>query len=625
MLSPEDFSSRLAALRPLPAPEAALGLRQLLAPGLGYSELARLQRFAAQTAAKLPPGQRQARIAVISSSTTALWVPLLRTLCFRDGIDAEFYEGPFGNYQQEILDPDSGLYRFNPTIVVLAVHWRDLGWPPFAADPAAAIESQVERWRGLWHTFAARSSAHLIQFAFDRPSVEAGGYLSIARQDGRERMILRLNDQLWSETSGRSVSLLDTPRVALETGLHRWSDAALWHKAKQHPGLDALPALAESALAQFRALLGLTRKVVVCDLDNTLWGGVIGEDGLDGIRLGPGTADGEAHVALQVYLKELAARGILLAVNSKNNLDDALLPFTSHPGMVLRREDFASFEANWTDKASNLRAMAQALSLGTDSFVFLDDNPVEREWVRSRMPEVAVPEPGSPNSIATGLVLALERGRYFESLALSAEDTARASHYQREVGRREKERVAGSMEEFLSGLGMHAAAVPVNDGNLERITQLTNKTNQYNLTTRRYTKAQVEALAYRNDGWLQAFELRDSFGDYGLVGCVFCLATGDGIWEVDTWLMSCRVLGRQMELFMMDHLVAAAQSHHVRELWGVYRPTAKNGLTQQHYPNLGFETITTNLEPSETRYRLEVPAQWSPRAVFINQAAKGST
>ncbi|BDC53179.1 methoxymalonyl-ACP biosynthesis protein FkbH (plasmid) [Bryobacterales bacterium F-183] len=590
---------------------AAAELRLLLSPGLPYLEMARVQRLVDQTAAKVPGRLRRVKIAILSSSTTALWTPLLRSLCWRDHIAAEFYEGLFGAYQQEVLDPASGLHAFAPDIIVLAVNWRDLALPQFNGNAEVAAAPWIE----LWERIAARLPAHLIMTAFDRPSQEPGGTLAWSQLGGRDRVIQAVNELLLNACKGRAVSLVDTQRLAMETGWSRWADVPLWHKAKQHPGLDALPAFSEAVVAQVRAVLGLTRKVVVCDLDNTLWGGIIGEDGLDSIRIGPGTAEGEAHQALQQYLKDLTTRGILLAVNSKNNLEDALAPFEKHPGMVLRREDFASFQANWTDKASNLKAIAQELSLGSDSFVFLDDNPIEREWVRSCMPEVAVPDPGSN---VYGFIPALERGRYCEAITLSAEDRQRANQYRQEAQRKERERSAGSVEEFLASLGMQARAERATPASLDRLTQLCNKTNQFNLTTRRYTKANMEEMAA--NGWVCGFSLRDSFGDYGVIGCLVALpvAGEPTCWDIDTWLMSCRVLGRQMEQYMFDELVLAATSAGVQELRGRYIPTAKNGLVREHYAKLGFETLATE-EGGAAQYRFLVPPQWARRAVFVNQ------
>jgi FkbH-like protein len=377
--------------------------------------------------------------------------------------------------------------------------------------------------------------------------------------------------------------------------------------------MDALPALAEAMVSHVRAVLGLSRKVLVTDLDNTLWRGVIGEDGLEGIAIGPGSPEGEAHLALQRYLRELKSKGVVLAVCSKNNPEDARLPFERHTHMALRLDDFAAFRANWEDKVTNLRAMARDLSLGLESFVFLDDNPVEREWVRSQLPEVAVVELGpSPFHF----VRDLDRGRYFETLSLSAEDLARAAQYRIEAQRESLRSSAASLDEFLHRLQLQARVEPVSPRNLTRVTQLINKTNQFNLTTRRYTEAQVRALAEDPGAWTGAFHLSDSMGSYGLIGVVFCRPFGgEPAWEIDTWLMSCRVLGRQMEKFMLDRLLEAAIQKRVPRIVGVYRRTAKNGMVENLYGQLGFQRTAAN--EIETRYELTVPPRLVVTATHV--------
>jgi FkbH-like protein len=339
----------------------------------------------------------------------------------------------------------------------------------------------------------------------------------------------------------------------------------------------------------------------VCDLDNTLWGGVIGEDGLTGITLGPGSPAGEAYVALHEYLLELQGRGVLLAVCSKNNPDDARLPFTDHPQTRLRLDHFAAFFANWSDKAENLRGIAAQLGLGLDSFVFLDDNPVERAWVRSQLPEVLVVELG-PTPF--DYVRDVDSGRYFQTVGLSDEDRGRSEMYRQSAAREAVRSTYGSLDEFIAQLDMRASAVDVTAANIGRVTQLINKTNQFNLTTRRYTDSQVSRLAAAPDGWARAFHLADRFGDYGLIGVLLCAPAGPERWEIDTWLMSCRVLGRRMEHFMFDRLCEAARAAGITSIVGVYRPTAKNPQVADLFTRLGFDLTAEG--PDERRYVLDL-------------------
>ena len=570
---------------------AAARLREALACRPGYAFHARAASVIERVGRHAAGSLRQLRIAVLGSSTTQLLVQVLRALCFRDRIQAEFYEGSYGAFRQEILDAGSGLYRFAPTTVILVPNWRDLHLPPVCADQRGMVEGVVGEFRQLWALLAGRTRAHVVHQGFDLPAIDSHGDVA-ARPGGRTRVIQSINLAL-AEAAPAFVSVLDTVAVQVEAGLDAWEDAALWCTAKQHPGTTALPALAEAHMACIRAAAGLARKVVVCDLDNTLWGGIIGEDGLDGIRIGAGTPAGEAHAALQEYLLELLQRGVLLAVCSKNNPEDARAPFELHPQMRLRLEHFAAFVANWRDKVENLQSIASMLSLGLDSFVFLDDNPFERAWVRARLPEVEVVELGrSPFTF----VAALDRLRLFQAGILTEEDQRRTALYQQAAAREVARESAGSLDEFLQQLFMRATDVPVGPANLARVTQLINKTNQFNLTTRRRTEAAVAQIAADDSAWVHAFHLADRFGDHGLIGVLICTAPAPGVWEIDTWLMSCRVLGRRMERFMFERLREAALAAGISRLVGVYRPTAKNAQVADLYPQLGFRPAAADAD-----------------------------
>lgn len=595
--------------------ESAQRLRMALAQPLPYSFFSRSARLVSALAGEVGSNLRQCRIALLGTSTTALLAQVVRALCLRDRIGAEIYEGAYDSIDQEVLDPQSGLARFRPAIVLLLMNWRDLGLEAVTEGESRWVEAYVERRKALWSELGGRFGCHVVQPAFDYPAEDPYGHLAGVLPGGRSRMIELLNRRLREEAHG-NVSVLDVPAAQREAGAQVWENELGWQRYRQHPSLEAIPVLAEGYMAHIRAVLGLARKVLVTDLDNTLWGGVIGEDGLDGIAIGPGSPEGEAYLRLQRYLLDLKRRGVVLAVCSKNNPDDARLPFTAHPHMALRLEDFGAFRANWEDKAGNLRAIASELSLGLDSFVFLDDNPLEREWVRSQLPEVAVVELGqSPFQF----VRALDRGRYFEALALSAEDAARAAQYRVEAQREHLRAAASSVEEFLSQLQLEASVEPVGPRNLARVTQLINKTNQFNLTTRRYNEAQVREMAADPGGWTGAFTLSDRLGSYGLIGVLLCRPAGGGkSWEIDTWLMSCRTLGRQMEKFMFDRLVEAAIERRIARITGVYRATAKNGMVRTLYEQLGFRITAQSAQ--ETRYELEVPAQPPLTATHVRNA-----
>jgi FkbH-like protein len=597
--------------------EAVRCLRRAMACPLEYSFFARVEKLIGRIPSEACSELRQTRVAILGTSTTAVLTPVLKALCLRDRVRAEVYQGLYGALDQEVLDAHSGLAAFQPQIAVLMMHWRDLHLDGMTSDPQSALRETVERLKRLWSMLSERFSCHVVQHAFDYPAEDSYGYLSFALPGGRGRLIEALNAELRAQLPPY-VSLLDTPAAQREVGAHLWEHPVQWINFKQHPSTAALPCLAEAQIAHIRAALGLTRKVLVTDLDNTLWGGVIGEDGLDGIEIGPGTPAGEAHQGLQRYLLELKSRGVLLAVCSKNNPEDARLPFERHPYMALKLDDFAAFEANWQDKASTLRAIAAKLSLGLDSFVFLDDNAMEREWVRSRLPEVAVVE---LTGHAANYVRDLDRGRYFFSLTLSGEDVGRTELYRVEAKRENLRSAAGSIEDFLAELQIQASVEPITPKNLTRVTQLINKTNQFNVTTRRCTEAQVSRIAADSGGWAGAFHLADRFGSYGLIGVLFCMPSGSGCWEIDTWLMSCRVLGRQSEQFMFDRMMKEAAARGIREIVGVYRPTAKNPLVADHYEKFGFRKIGSTAE--EVRYSIAVPKTPAVTATHIRDVSVG--
>jgi len=590
---------------------AAAMARQALDLRPSYTFYARALRTIDEIAAHAPRGVREARIAVLGSSTTSLLMPILRALCFRDRIDATFYEGAFGAFRQEALEEDGPLATFRPSVVVLAPHWRDLQLPPISDGASGeSVNALTTEYRALWSSLHARYHCHIIQQTFDAPADDSAGLLSRQLPGGRRRMIERLNAAL-ADQAPAGVSLLDTERLSAEVGVDRWSNPRLWYIARQHPSTEALPVLAEELLAHIRAVLGLSRKVVVCDLDNTLWKGVIGEDGLGGIAVGSGSPEGEAYADFQRYLRELKDRGVVLAVCSKNNPGDAEAPFREKAGMVLRLDDFAVFLANWDDKATNLRRIARAIGVGLESLVMLDDNPFERGWLRSEVPEVAVPDLGS--SVFT-YVRDLDRARLFPAFTWSSEDRIRAESYRREQERERGRQTAANLEEYLAGLQMRGSCVPVSDANIERVTQLTNKTNQFNVTTRRRTVADVRGLAAA--GWTGVFSLQDRYGDYGIIGVIFARPDDEpACWTIDTWLMSCRVLRRDVEKFMLDSLIDAARAAGIRRLRGEYIRTEKNGLVADLFPSLGFETVVAGDDRST--YQLDVNRAAAPLSTAI--------
>jgi FkbH-like protein len=409
------------------------------------------------------------------------------------------------------------------------------------------------------------------------------------------QMIRAFNTAVRNLADAEGVDLLALDDRVARDGLGRWYDPVFWHQAKQEISLAASPLYGELVGRLVAAKRGRSAKCLVLDLDNTLWGGVIGDDGLDGIIIGHGSAAGEAFLAFQSYVKELAKRGVILAVCSKNDEGTALSAFERHPEMVLKRSDIASFVANWEDKATNIRTIAHQLDLGFDSLAFVDDNPFERELIRSELPQVAVPElPDDPALYGACLADA----GYFEGLAVTDEDRERTHYYQTNARRGQLRERATDLTSYLGQLQMTLQWCRFDNVGLRRIVQLINKTNQFNLTTRRYSESDVVAVMQDPDSFGLQFRLGDRFGDNGIIAVVIGRLVEGGDALLDTWLMSCRVLGRCVEEATLNVVVAEARRLGARRLIGIYRPTAKNTIVSEHYAKLGFGAMSHDGAPS---------------------------
>lgn len=533
----------------------------------------------------MPNPARTVRVAVLGSHTTTQFTPLLCAALARLGIAAEMFESNYGQYQQDILDPASGLYAFDPDLILLAVHHGELHLPDLADDPQQVISQEVDRWRKLWQTLRSRSRARIIQHLFALPDMPPLGHLSMRIAGSWQRLAQQVNLQL-SDAAGNDLSVVDCDRLAGSFGKSRWFDWRFWHMSRQALSLDSLPMLASHTAAVMAADLGLSRKCLALDLDNTLWGGVIGEDGLSGIKLGP-TPDGEAFIHFQNYILQLKKRGIILAVCSKNNPEDAREPFLKHPEMRLKLDDFAVFIANWQPKSDNLREIARTLNIGLDAIVFADDNPAERQIIRQLVPQVHVLTlPTDP----AGYTRALAECLALEPATFTAEDSQRAEQYQARTKIAELEASSTDIESFQRDLAMEASLRPFDEIDLPRIVQLIGKTNQFNLTTRRHTLADVQAMMADDRCVHFSLRLKDRFVDHGLVSLMIAMKHGHHL-EIDTWLMSCRVIGRTVEATMLAHLCQLAADSGCSHLRGVYIPTAKNVLVQDLYKQFGF-TLT---------------------------------
>ena len=572
---------------------------------------------AAATLKELPPESwprrvRQARLAVLGSYTTTQFSHLLWLAAMRLGIALDTYESPYGQYRQEVLNGAGAMYAVKPDFVLFAVHEGELALPEYTDSPEAAVSAEVERWVSLWNVVAANSNARVIQHNFAIAAEGPFGHLAARLRGSRHALAQSVNAALGAQ-AGPAASIVDCDRLASDFGKRNWFDPRYWHMSKQAIALSALPLLARHTAAVLAADMGLSRKCLVLDLDNTLWGGIIGEDGLSGIRLG-GTPEGEAYAAFQEYVLKLKNRGVIIAVCSKNNDADAREPFEKHPEMRIRLNDIAWFAASWSTKPECLRAIAEGLGIGLDSLVFVDDNPAERQAVRQALPEVdVITLPDNP----AGYIRALADYLMFETSWFTQEDAQRSVQYQVRQQIASSSAAAASLEEFYQNLDMRASISPFNELDMPRIAQLIGKSNQFNLTTRRHTLPQLNAL--REDAAALHFTLRlvDRFADHGLVGVMIAVQNGP-VLDIDTWLMSCRVIGRTVEAEMLQFLCAQAQSRNCTAIQGTYIPTAKNAMAKEIFAKFGFELVDN--DNGTTRWRYDLCAKGPVRNEFIKSS-----
>jgi len=544
-------------------------------------------------------GTKPVRLAVLGSSTLAHLHAPIRVAGLRRGIWIETYENNYGQYLQELLDPGSELHAFKPNTVLFAFDSRHLAQGIHASmsedDARAALADIKALIKRCWQAARDAFKCHIIQqtplAVF--PTLMGGNEHRLAGSPAG--FIAALNRDLRAMADAEGVDLLALDTASARDGLAAWYDAGLWHRSKQEVSPAAGPAYGELALRLIAAKQGRSYKCLVLDLDNTLWGGVIGDDGMDGIVLGQGSPLGEGFVALQDYAKQLARRGVILAVCSKNDEANALEPFEKHPEMVLRRTDIAAFRANWQDKAGNIKAIAAELNIGLDSLVFLDDNPFERNFVRAQLPMVGVPEVGEDPA---EMLEVLAAAGYFESLAITDEDRERTAQYQENKAREQLRANSSDLEGYLRGLDMTMVWRRFDSVGLQRTVQLINKTNQFNLTTRRHTEEDITAIMADPNSFGLQIRLTDRFGDNGIIAIVIGRKRDDGAVWIDTWLMSCRVLGRQVEPTTLNLTASLAQGLGATKLIGEYLPTKKNGMVRNHYEKLGFTVVSTHADGS---------------------------
>ncbi len=586
-----DWGERLDIAKSSDPETAWRLLVQLAKSNLDLTRTERLNRVVGRIFKQGPPGnivEPVIRLALLGSSTVEHLVSSIRVAGLRRGMWIEVYTPPYGQYFQELANPQSGLYEFSPNVIMFSLDARHLlGAAAGSSDaPGPGPDAALGRLEHIWRLSRSMGANVIQQDALNVFPALVGS--NEHRLDGSPRTRTeRLNAALMERCDVAGVDVLSLTAATARDGVAAWHDPSVWYRAKQEIKPTAAPAYGEQVARLIGAQFGRSSKCLVLDLDNTLWGGVIGDDGLDGIVLGQGSPAGEAHLELQTYARTLAQRGIILAVCSKNDEANALEPFDKHPEMALRRSDIACFVSNWQDKATNLRAIAKTLNIGLDSLVFVDDNPFERNIVRQELPMVEVPElPDDPS----GYVACIAQAGYFEATRITSDDTVRNQQYRENAARVAAIAGVTDLDGYLASLKMELRWRPFDSVGAARISQLINKSNQFNLTTRRYSDAEVQALIGASREVTLQMRLTDTLGDNGMI-CVIIVRpdpADETIGEIDTWLMSCRVLGRGVEQSALNLLVEEARSRGYSTLRGHYRPTAKNGMVSDHYSRLGF-------------------------------------
>jgi FkbH-like protein len=582
-----DFRDRLRALEADTTADWGTALRALTTEALGVNQAIAVAKSIERLRARKTKALTAFRLGLVSNSTTDFLKPLLIATAARFGILLEIVAADFGQATQEAFDPSSRINTAKPDAILLALDFRGLpfrhagqqAWPLFGAEAAIA------ELASLREAFRRHSGAVCLVQTLAPPPQLLFGSLDVATAGTLRHAIAHFNSQLAQDAPKSGDALLDLEWLSGFVGLDRWYDDRQWYIARLACAPGLLPLYADFVCRTIAALRGRARKCLILDLDNTLWGGVIGDDGLDGIALSPGDARGESFRAIQEMALDLRRRGVVLAVCSKNDDTIARTPFRSHPEMLLKETDLAVFAANWDDKATNIERIARQLELGLDAMVLLDDNPVERAQVRAALPQVAVPEVGDDPSAYPRILLS---AGYFDSVGFTREDLTRAQSYTSNAERAQALEGARNLDDFLRSLQMEVEFARFNTRGRKRISQLINKTNQFNVTTRRYTEQQVAALEESSDHYTLQVTVRDKFGDNGMIGVVICARTPEQ-WDVDTWLMSCRVLNRGVEQAVCNRVARDARQAGAKRLTAAYVPTERNGIVADLFERLGFK------------------------------------
>ncbi len=530
------------------------------------------------------------KIAILGGSTTANIMLMLELFLLDQGIRPVFYESEYNKYYEDAVFDNRELEEFGPDIIYVCTSNRNItAFPDLSMDRAGVddlLQAQFHKFKTIWQSLESRYHCPVIQNNFELPFYRLLGNRDAWDYHGASNFISRLNQMVYDYAQEtENFYICDLNYIAADYGLKEWSDPFYWYMYKYAMNVSAIPYLAFNLANIIKSLLGKNKKGFVLDLDNTLWGGVIGDDGVDGIVLGPEESEGQACSEFQAYIKAHQQLGVILNVDSKNDYDNALAGI-KHPDSAFKEEDFISIKANWEPKDKNLADIASELTLLPESLVFIDDNPAERHIVTEQLPGVCAPELDN----VVHYIQTIDRSGFFEATNISADDLKRNAMYQENAARAKQQASFSDYGQYLDSLEMKAEIAPFNSVYMARIAQLTNKSNQFNLTTKRYTVTEIEETAGDSDYITLYGKLIDKFGDNGVVTVAIAhLNRTQAVADIDLWLMSCRVLKRDMEYAMMDAMVEACAKTGIKTLRGCYIPTAKNKMVADFYPSLGFK------------------------------------
>ncbi|MCR4924802.1 MAG: HAD-IIIC family phosphatase [Clostridiales bacterium] len=538
------------------------------------------------------------KIAVLGGSTTHDIKDILELFLLNYGIKPEFYESEYAQYWNDIMFDNAELSEFKPDIIFIHTSTRNITSFPTVRDSAesinAMLDNQFSHFEQMWSKAFETYKCPIVQNNFEQPFYRLLGNRDVWDFHGRCNFVSRLNQRFYEYAQIReNFYINDIDYMASCYGLQKWADPFYWHMYKYALCVDAIPEFAYNLANIIKSIYGKNKKAIVCDLDNTLWGGIVGDDGAENIEIGQETSVGQLYSEFQTYLKAHKDLGVLLTVDSKNDEENALAGL-NRPDSILKPDDFIVVKANWDPKDLNLVETAKELNIGNDALVFIDDNPAEREIVRAQVGGVAVPEMSAPERY----INVLDRSGFFEVTAFSADDLSRNEMYKANVERAKQEASFADYGEYLKSLEMKAEIKPFAPIYMSRIAQLTNKSNQFNLTTLRCTQADIERVAADGNYITLYGKLEDKFGDNGVVSVVFGHIDESEkiLFHIDLWLMSCRVLKRDMEFAMMDSLSAECKSRGIKKIRGYYYPTSKNKMVKDFYALHGFARVSEDAD-----------------------------